>query len=159
MNISFRKLSHALGAEVRGVDITQPMSEVEFGEIYRAFLDNGILLLRDQNCRREDHIEFSRRFGELDKHDSLPRDRHPDHPELLLVSNALREKYGPDFPVDLVCPYLPYARQDRVCYPGEAFSLKLACGLINAQGYRSVTLFDVHSKVAMGLLAPKVAGL
>jgi ribose-phosphate pyrophosphokinase len=72
--------------------------------------------------------------------------------ELLLVTNALREKYGPDFPVDLVCPYLPYARQDRVCYPGEAFSLKLACGLINAQGYRSVTLFDVHSKVAMGLL-------
>lgn len=72
--------------------------------------------------------------------------------ELLLATNALREKYGPDFPVDLVCPYLPYARQDRVCYPGEAFSLKVACDLINAQRYRSVTLFDVHSKVAMGLL-------
>ena len=72
--------------------------------------------------------------------------------ELLLATNALREKYGTDFPVDLVCPYLPYARQDRVCYPGEAFSLKVACGLINAQNYRSVTLFDVHSKVAMGLL-------
>lgn len=72
--------------------------------------------------------------------------------ELLLATNALREKYGPDFSVDLVCPYLPYARQDRVCYPGEAFSLKVACNLINAQRYRSVTLFDVHSKVAMGLL-------
>ena len=88
MNISFRKLSHALGAEVRGVDITQPMSEVEFGEIYRAFLDNGILLLRDQNCRREDHIEFSRRFGELDNHDALPRDRNPDFHEILMVTNA-----------------------------------------------------------------------
>lgn len=72
--------------------------------------------------------------------------------ELLLATNALREKFGSEFPVDLVCPYLPYARQDRVCYPGEAFSLKVACGLINAQNYRSVTLFDVHSKVAMGLL-------
>ena len=88
VNISFRKLSHALGAEVRGVDITQPMSEVEFGEIYRAFLDNGILLLRDQNCRREDHIEFSRRFGELDNHDALPRDRNPDFHEILMVTNA-----------------------------------------------------------------------
>lgn len=72
--------------------------------------------------------------------------------ELLLVTNALRERYGADFPVDLVCPYLPYARQDRVCYPGEAFSLKVACDLINAQRYRSVTVFDVHSKVAMSLL-------
>jgi ribose-phosphate pyrophosphokinase len=72
--------------------------------------------------------------------------------ELLLVTNALRERYGADFPVDLVCPYLPYARQDRVCYPGEAFSLKVACSLINAQGYRAVTVFDTHSKVALGLL-------
>ncbi len=72
--------------------------------------------------------------------------------ELLLVTNALRERYGADFPVDLVCPYLPYARQDRVCYPGEAFSLKVACSLINAQDYRAVTVFDAHSKVALGLL-------
>jgi taurine dioxygenase len=88
MAITFRKLSHALGAEVGGVDITQPMSEVEFGEIYRAFLDNGILLLRGQNCRREDHIEFSRRFGELDKHDALPRDRNKDYHEILMVTNV-----------------------------------------------------------------------
>ena len=88
MAITFRKLSHALGAEVRGVDITQPMSEVEFGEIYRAFLDNGILLLRDQNCRREDHIEFSRRFGELDNHDALPRDRNADFHEILKIGRA-----------------------------------------------------------------------
>ena len=29
MAITFRKLSHALGAEVGGVDITQPMSEIK----------------------------------------------------------------------------------------------------------------------------------
>src|SRR3989338_1243272 len=63
------------------------MSESTFGDIHRAFLDYGILLLRGQDITREQHIEFSRRFGELDKHDSLPRDRHPDYPELLLVTN------------------------------------------------------------------------
>jgi taurine dioxygenase len=36
---------------------------------------------------REQHIAFSRRFGELDTHETLPRDRHPDYPELLLVTN------------------------------------------------------------------------
>ena len=88
MALQLRRLSHALGAEVGGVDITRPMSEGEFGEIYRAFLGHGILLLRSQQCTREQHIEFSRRFGELDRHEALPRDRHPDYPEILMVTNA-----------------------------------------------------------------------
>jgi taurine dioxygenase len=87
MTLKLRKLSYALGAEVCDIDIGRPMSEAQFGEIYRAFLDHGILLFRNQGISREQHIEFSRRFGELDRHDSLPRDRHPDYPELLRVTN------------------------------------------------------------------------
>ena len=87
MALKLRRLSNALGAEICDIDVSQPMSESTFGDIHRAFLDYGILLLRGQDITREQHIEFSRRFGELDKHDSLPRDRHPDYPELLLVTN------------------------------------------------------------------------
>ena len=87
MALKLRPLSYSLGAEVCDLDISKPISEAAFGEVYRAFLDNGILLLRDQQITREQHIEFSRRFGELDRHDSLPRDRHPDYPEILLVTN------------------------------------------------------------------------
>ena len=87
MPLKLRRLSNALGAEVCDIDLTQPMSESTFGEIYSAFLQHGILLFRNQNISREQHIEFSRRFGELDNHDSLPRDRHPDYPELLMVTN------------------------------------------------------------------------
>jgi taurine dioxygenase len=87
MALKLRKLSYALGAEVCGVDVSKPMSEGEFGAIYNAFLDNGILLFRDQKVTREQHIGFSRRFGELDRHEALPQDRHPDYPELLLVTN------------------------------------------------------------------------
>lgn len=87
MDLQLRRLSNALGAEICDIDLTRPMSESTFGEIHRVFLDHGILLLRNQNISREQHIEFSRRFGELDDHKSLPRDRHPDYPELLLVTN------------------------------------------------------------------------
>jgi len=87
MTLKLRRLSNALGAEVCEIDLTKPMTESTFGEIHRAFLDHGILLLRGQNISREQHIEFSRRFGELDDHKALPRDRHPDYPELLLVTN------------------------------------------------------------------------
>ncbi len=95
MPVNLRKLSYALGAEVCDVDVSKPMSEARFGEIYQAFLGHGILLFRDQEITREQHIEFSRRFGELDHHDALPRDRHPDHPEILLVTNEPKPDGSP----------------------------------------------------------------
>ncbi|MBI4208061.1 MAG: TauD/TfdA family dioxygenase [Betaproteobacteria bacterium] len=87
MPLKLRRLSHALGAEVCEVDVSRPMSETRFGEIYQAFLAHGILLFRNQDITREQHVEFSRRFGELDRHEALPRDRHPKYPEILLVTN------------------------------------------------------------------------
>ena len=87
MALKLRRLSYALGAEVCDIDVSKPMGESSFGEIHQAFLDHCILLFRNQDVSREQHVEFSRRFGELDKHDSLPRDRHPQYPEILLVTN------------------------------------------------------------------------
>ena len=49
MALKLRKLSYALGAEVCDFNVAAPMSEAQFGEIYQAFLDNGILLFRDQD--------------------------------------------------------------------------------------------------------------
>ncbi|MBM3341761.1 MAG: TauD/TfdA family dioxygenase [Betaproteobacteria bacterium] len=87
MSLKLRKLSHGLGAEICDINIAAPMSESAFGEIHRAFLDNGVLLFRNQNITREQHIEFSRRFGELDDHAAFPSDRHPQYPQLMLVTN------------------------------------------------------------------------
>ena len=95
MPLKLRKLSYALGAEVCDIDVAGAMSERQFGEIYRAFLGNGILLFRNQDITREQHIEFSRRFGELDRHEALPRDRHPQYPELLMVTNEPKPDGSP----------------------------------------------------------------
>lgn len=65
--------------------------------------------------------------------------------KLFLITDALRHKYHYP-PIHVEIPYLPYARQDRVCAPGEAFSLSVIANLINAQKYRSVTVWDPHSK-------------
>ena len=95
MALKLRRLSYALGAEVCDIDVSKPMSEAFFGEIYRSFLQHGILLFRDQDIAREEHIEFSRRFGELDRHDALPRDRHRKYPELLMVTNEPKPDGSP----------------------------------------------------------------
>lgn len=69
---------------------------------------------------------------------------------LLLVTDALR-RIGAQR-IWLSMPYLPYARQDRVCATGEALSLRVFCNLINSQGYEWVTVWDAHSDVGAALL-------
>jgi ribose-phosphate pyrophosphokinase len=66
--------------------------------------------------------------------------------KLLMTTDACRRLGASD--IHLFLPYLPYARQDRVCNDGEALSLKVFADLLNLQNYASVTMFDVHSDVS-----------
>jgi len=65
--------------------------------------------------------------------------------ELIMATDALRR--FDSTPINLVLSYVPYARQDRVCVPGESFSLKAFAGIINGLGFQKVTVFDPHSDV------------
>ena len=87
MTIEFKPLSFSLGAEVLGLKIKDSPSKEQIKLVREGFLKYGILLFREQDISREQHIGFSKLFGELDQHESLPRDRHPDYPELLMVTN------------------------------------------------------------------------
>lgn len=69
---------------------------------------------------------------------------------LLLVTDALKRMGMKE--LELRLPYIPYARQDRVCAEGDAFSLKVFANLINAQGYKRIYISDAHSSVATALL-------
>lgn len=53
---------------------------------------------------------------------------------------------------NLIYPYFPYARQDRVINEDEPFSLKVFCSLLNSQKFNSVTIWDPHSDVAGALI-------
>ncbi|WP_313689806.1 ribose-phosphate diphosphokinase [Achromobacter mucicolens] len=72
--------------------------------------------------------------------------------QLLLLTDALR-RLNPAVPVHLDMPYVPYARQDRVCNPGEALGAAVFCKLINDQQYATVTIVEPHSDVTPALLA------
>lgn len=71
--------------------------------------------------------------------------------ELLMVTDALRRE-TPGVNIRLRMPYIPYARQDRVCNPGEALSIKVFADLINSQNYSTVEVWDPHSDVSVALL-------
>ncbi len=69
---------------------------------------------------------------------------------LLMATDAVRRLGARR--VSVFISYLPYARQDRVCSPGEAFSLEVLAAIINSQDYERVTMFDPHSPVAPALI-------
>jgi alpha-ketoglutarate-dependent taurine dioxygenase len=56
MPITVKPLSYALGAEIQSVDLAQTLSNSEFDQIHRTFLESGILLFRKQKITREQHI-------------------------------------------------------------------------------------------------------
>ena len=65
--------------------------------------------------------------------------------KVIMMTDAL--KHAGANKVSLFMPYVPYARQDRVCNPGESHSLRVFASLINAQNYHEVGVFDPHSDV------------
>jgi taurine dioxygenase len=86
MTLDVHPLSYGLGAEIRGVDLSRPLDADTVGAIRRAWLDHGVLLFRDQDISPEDHIRFSRHFGPVEDY-PLVHYRHPEHPEIFLLSN------------------------------------------------------------------------
>ncbi len=86
MPIPVRKCDAACGAEIM-FDLSTPIDDRVFGEIELLFHDNIIVFFRDQRLGDEQHIGFSRRFGELEIH-IVRKYLLPGHPEILLISNV-----------------------------------------------------------------------
>lgn len=70
--------------------------------------------------------------------------------EVLMAKDSLEREGVKN--IELFIPYLPYARQDRICDFGEAFSLKVFANIINSCQFDKVTIFDAHSDVAPALI-------
>ena len=87
MPVSLRRADAPLGAEIVGVDLSRPVADEEFAAVEDAFVTNGVVVFRDQSITEEQHIAFSRRFGDLDIH-VLKQYLHPRHPEILMISNV-----------------------------------------------------------------------
>lgn len=81
-------LADTFVAEITGIDLSQPLDQATFAAIRDAWHDHSILVFRDQELTEAQQIAFTRRFGALYGH-LLSQFLHPDHPEILVVSNIL----------------------------------------------------------------------
>ncbi len=81
--ITVKPVSPVLGAEIEGVDLSQPLSNAQFDDIHRAFLNHHVLFFRDQAMTPDQHKAFGRRWGALNIHPYVKG--MAGHPEILEI--------------------------------------------------------------------------
>ena len=63
--LEIRPVADALGAEIGGVDLSQPLDDGVIAGIRQALLENLVIFFRDQDITPEQHLAFARRFSDL----------------------------------------------------------------------------------------------
>ncbi len=65
--ITVTPITKHIGADIAGIDLTQPITDAQFAQIHDAWMQHQVLRFRGQNMTKEQLQTFSRMFGELDK--------------------------------------------------------------------------------------------
>jgi len=87
IQISVKRLTGAIGAEVKGVDLTHSLDDATFAAIKQAFLDHCMLVFRGQFLEPAAQTVFTRRWGEVFRAPYLKRFEIPDQPEVAAATN------------------------------------------------------------------------
>jgi len=98
MGLQVRPLTKHIGAELRGIDLRQPLDEATRKAIYQAWLDHLVIVFPDQKLEQEDLLRVSSYFGEIGALRRPPKFFPPGFnrllPNIMLISN-IRENGEP----------------------------------------------------------------
>lgn len=78
--LAVTRLAGSLGAEVRGIDLARATDE-DVAAINALLCEHLVLFFPGQRISVAEHVEFGRRFGQLEGHPNL-KNPFTDHPEL-----------------------------------------------------------------------------
>ena len=87
MTAKVLKVHKHIGAIIKHVDITKPMSKEVIEQIKKAFHKHSVIIFKNQNLTPNKHILFTKIFGELDIH-PLNQFHLRNFPEILVLSNV-----------------------------------------------------------------------
>jgi taurine dioxygenase len=94
LDIQVVPLSPACGAEIKGVDLTKPLSKETVDAIKDAWNEHLVLVFRGQTITQDQQLKFASYFGDLGSRKKAPEPLRAraegvqqDHEKVLLVSN------------------------------------------------------------------------
>lgn len=92
--LRMRRISHALGMEVHGVDFTRPLPAAVLADLRAAYARHMVLVFPEADMSIEEHVAFSKQFGPLELH-PLKALRHPVYPEAFEITNRKKADGAP----------------------------------------------------------------
>ncbi|MBA2962606.1 MULTISPECIES: TauD/TfdA dioxygenase family protein [Ramlibacter] len=92
LSLTVHPLGDTLGAEIRGLDLNEPLTDADARALQAAWSEHLVLRFRDQdNLSLAAQIAFSRHFGKLDKRPTVSAEMSAQHdalpPEITVISN------------------------------------------------------------------------
>ena len=81
--LNIRRVAGALGAEITGVDLAQPLPDDTIAAIRQALVEHQVIFFRDQDLTPAQQVVFGRRFGPLNIHPYVAG--MADHPEVMEI--------------------------------------------------------------------------
>jgi taurine dioxygenase len=105
--IDVRPVTPRIGAEVSGLDLTRPLSNLQLDEVHRALAEHQVLFFRDQKLDLEQHKALGRYFGDLHIHPNTPGPEGP--PKILPIHADAGSKRiaGENWHSDVSCDEVP----------------------------------------------------
>ena len=100
-------LTPHIGAKVRGVDLSQPLTNEQARDVHQAWIDWKILVFPNQHLNRDQHKAFARRWGKLHVHPMQPT--YGGDEEVLVVKTTRDSAYtsGDGWHTDVTCDPVP----------------------------------------------------
>lgn len=93
MAMQVRRLTQFFAAEVAGIDLARPIDQAEQRQLYRHFVDNAVLVLRDQSFEPQQFAAAAQIFGKIIP-EQFPNYRLPEYPLVSRLSNRDLEETG-----------------------------------------------------------------
>jgi taurine dioxygenase len=88
--LDVRPVTGALGAEVCGINLAEPMGDNLLHAVHQALVDHQVIFFRDQDMTPEEQLRFAKYFGGIHYHPYIAG--LPDHPEIVEIIKTEDDK-------------------------------------------------------------------
>jgi len=108
--ITARPASPHIGAEIGGIDLTNPLSNQQVEELHDAFARYQVIFFRDQKISFEDQIRLASHFGPLGKHvggSTISKTTENPHVRKFHYDESSKQISGENFHSDQSCAPVP----------------------------------------------------
>ena len=95
-SLQVNRLEPTIGAEISGVDLSQPITAAQRDEIRALLLEHKVIFFRDQDIHSAQQIAFAREFGELYVHPTTQQNDTSKPFAHLIEAKDARKLYGPN---------------------------------------------------------------